>query len=113
MPTKLFAWWIKYLEGARSGFVVLNALGVIAFALWVWHAIYRRELSLPLIVVLTLGVAVLSRAGLQAIVTMTSFPAVDYPYAAPGIPLLVVASVLSITQTGRYAVAFLRSRYRS
>jgi hypothetical protein len=101
LRTKLYKNWVLLVSSAQRPFSWIIILGSVAFLAAVVQAIYHRRISRGLIAASTLVIAVLSRAGLLALIDVSSFPIILYTYCMPAIPLAMAAAVLSTFELAR------------
>jgi hypothetical protein len=94
--TILYERWAHFILAIKpfsSNFIIFGWLVFLAITL---RALYLRQISPTLIAASTLVIAVLGRAILLGLIDASSFPAVQYTYCAPAIPLAMIAATLAI-----------------
>ena len=101
LRTRLYENWVVLVSSVWRPFSTMIIAGGVAFMAAILQAIYRRRMSRGLIAASTLVIAVLSRAGLLALIDVSSFSGIHYTYCMPAIPLAVAAAVLSIFEVVR------------
>ena len=94
----LFDWWVKVIRATARGYPILIFIGYLASFVVFGQALFWRHISPATVIIVTLGTAIFTRAVLLALVSASSFPAIVYPYGAPGVTLSVVLAVLAILQ---------------
>lgn len=90
--------WIRHFIGLAYGTVLpwLTLAGVLAFAWASIRALRRRWFEPMYALAATAWCMAAARAGLLALVEMSSFPALKVHYMQPAFPMLLLAAILSL-----------------
>lgn len=96
--TRAAAFWVRHLPSLQVFYQLVLGVGALCYLLGLAAMIVGRRMS-PLIAIATaLGTAATARAVLLALIDATSFPALNYGYMAPALPLVVAAAVVSVVE---------------
>jgi hypothetical protein len=76
----------------------LTETGIIAWFALLIISIVRHEVTSNFLIVCTLGIAVISRAAILAIIDASSFPAVSFHYVLPAVPIALAAAILAFRE---------------
>jgi hypothetical protein len=106
LKTRFSQAWLAVAASLNPVFRGLAALGFAAWLLQLGRALARRRVTTGLIVCTALLASVAARLVILSLIDALSFVAATHSYALPGIALLVLFSVLSLSE----AIAGLRRR---
>lgn len=98
MRAGLYNFWVVIIGTVKPICPIVIFAGYVGAAVVFIRAVYMRQITAISIIVATLGVAVFTRAALLSLVSATSFPAIHYPYGAPGVTLSIALAVSAIVE---------------
>lgn len=102
--------WVAFASGLNPFYRILLAVGAVAFLILLVRAVVVRRLSLGLVVCTALAAAVATRVVILALIDALSFPAANFSYGLPAVPLLVLFAVVAIHEALTLAAARMRRR---
>ncbi|WP_411289047.1 hypothetical protein [Phenylobacterium sp.] len=104
LKSRLSQRWVGLAGGLSPVYLALVVGGLAAYGLLLVRALVEGRLDAVLVICTALWAGVGARAVLLALVDALSFPAANYLYALPAMPLLVMASVLALHEAVRWGL---------